>query len=128
MRGMERRQSSRQPVEIQTTLTVLGAADESEVELPARVEELSEQGARILVGQRLPTGACVKLVLEDCLYLGEVAYCRESAAGYQAGLILEHAIHSLSDLQWLMRSLLAESVTPRRDCESRPGWRSRVRR
>ncbi|WP_394766707.1 PilZ domain-containing protein [uncultured Paludibaculum sp.] len=122
---MERRLSPRWAVDLDTTVTLLG---DSELELPARVQDLSVQGARILLERPLPAGTCVKLVLEDCLYLGEVAYCRQLEEGFQAGLVLEHAIHSLSDLHSLMQSPLAQSATPHRDYESRQGRRSTARR
>lgn len=124
MPAMDRRLSPRLPVDLQTTLTILGdSGGEDAVELPVRVENVSGNGAQIRLLWRLPVSACVKLVLEDSLYLGEVAYCHESDEGYQAGLVLEHAVHSLHGLQNLMRSLQAESVTRHRDCESRPGLR-----
>ncbi|MGJ5816902.1 PilZ domain-containing protein [Paludibaculum fermentans] len=122
---MERRQSTRVPVELRTTLTVLGEAD---LNIAAEVLDLSGNGARVLLDRKLPMGACVKLVLEDCLYLGEVAYCRQVDGGYQAGLTLEHAVHALNDLHWLMQSLLAETVSSTRGFESRPEPRSKARR
>ncbi|QOY90399.1 PilZ domain-containing protein [Paludibaculum fermentans] len=125
MAGMERRQSPRLAVAIKTTLTVLGEAD---VNVAAEVQNLSGNGAKVLIDRKLPTGACVKLVLEDCLYLGEVAYCRQVDGGFQAGLVLEHAVHALNDLHWLMQSLLAESVSSTRGFESRPEPKSKARR
>lgn len=97
------------------------------MELAARVQDLSGNGARVLIERRLPTGACVKLVLEDNLYLGEVAYCREVEGGFQAGLVLKHVLHALNDLHWLMQSLLAETVNSRRGFEFRPEPKSKVR-
>ncbi|MGC4052605.1 MAG: PilZ domain-containing protein [Paludibaculum sp.] len=122
---MERRQSPRYPVDFETVLTVLG---ESGPELSVRVQDLSGNGARVLAGRRLPTGMCVKLVLEDDLYLGEVAYCREVEGGFQAGLVLKHVVHALNDLHWLMQSLLADNVNSRRDFEFRPEPKSKARR
>lgn len=124
MTGMERRRSQRQPVDLLAALTVLG--DSGEI-LTARVQDLSGRGARVLIERSLPAGACVELVLEDSLYLGEVIYCREVEGGFQAGLDLEHALYALNDLHRLMQSPLAETVNSRRDFEFRPEPKSKVR-
>jgi hypothetical protein len=124
MTGMERRSSQRQPVDLLAALTVLG--DSGEI-LTARVQDLSGRGARVLIERSLPAGACVELVLEDSLYLGEVIYCREVEGGFQAGLDLEHALYALNDLHRLMQSPLAETVNSRRDFEFRPEPKSKVR-
>ena len=43
-------------------------------------------------------GSPVKIELEDCLFLGEVIYCRADEASFFVGVELEQALYGLSEL------------------------------
>ncbi len=107
---MERRQEPRiiakVTAQVTATLTLLTpAAPEQEVV----VVDFSGRGACIALDTRLASGTCIQLQLDDCLYLGEVTYCREAAGRYQAGLFFEQSISHIGDIERLMQALLADS-------------------
>ncbi len=100
---MERRAHPRVPVRIPAKLTVLSDPWQ---EFDVQVEEISGKGARVLLQERLPVNAVVKLVVDDDLFLGEVCHCQADAKGFSVGVSLDCALVSLSSIRALMHALM----------------------
>jgi hypothetical protein len=59
--------------------------------------------------QRVAPGSALKINLPDGILLGEVIYCRAQADGWYAGVELEHALFSLTELADALRGFTGES-------------------
>jgi hypothetical protein len=46
----------------------------------------------VLLASEAPVGTLVKVETGDCLFLGEICYCRPCGQAWAAGMILEHAL------------------------------------
>ena len=80
--------------------------------------EISGRGLRLALPMDVSPGVAVRVDLGDSLLLGEVCHHSSTPQGFVVGLVLEHSLTGLNELENLRRTLLAESAT-----ESAPGSR-----
>jgi len=76
-------------------ITVFGEPD---IRLPARVKNVSTRGIGLELQGPVAVGSPVKIEVEDCLFLGEVIYCRQDEASFFVGVELEQALYGLAEL------------------------------
>jgi len=76
-------------------ITLFGEPD---IRLPARVKNVSTRGIGLELEGPVAIGSPVKIELDDCLFLGEVIYCRQDEASFFVGVELEQALCGLSEL------------------------------
>ena len=76
-------------------ITLFGEPD---IRLPARVKNVSTRGIGLELEGPVAIGSPVKIELEDCLFLGEVIYCRQDEASFFVGVELEQALYGLTEL------------------------------
>jgi len=93
---MNQRREQRIEANQSVRITILG---EPEVQLPARIKNVSVRGVGLELQYRIAAGAAIKIELKDGLLLGEIIFCREDAESYYAGVELEHALFGLTELQ-----------------------------
>ena len=86
-------------------ITLFGEPD---IRLSARVKNVSTRGIGLELQGPVAIGSPVKIELDDCLFLGEVIYCRQDAASFFVGVELEQALYGLTELA---RELGASSDT-----------------
>lgn len=79
--------------------------------------EISGRGLRLALPVDVSPGVAVRVDLGDSLLLGEVCHHASTPQGFIVGLVLEHSLTGLHQLENLRRTLL-ESAT-----ESAPGSR-----
>ena len=91
-----------QPVEV----VVFGLPD---LHVQGRIHNASGRGLSLRLGQRLAPGTVLKINLPNSLLLGEVIYCREEGNEWCAGVELEHALFSLSELAEVLRGFSEET-------------------
>jgi hypothetical protein len=87
-------------------ITLFGEPD---IRLHARVKNVSPRGIGLELEGPVAIGIPVKIELEDCLFLGEVIYCRQDEASFFVGVELEQALYGLTELA---RALGAFSDSP----------------
>ena len=109
---MDRRQSSRQPVEEVVILTSLTFAPEAQAPTPcpARIVERSAFGLKIETFAPIAPSTLVRLDLADSLLLGEVAWCARVNDQYQIGLKIEESLQHVGDLSSRVSSLLGSDA------------------
>jgi hypothetical protein len=100
----EARFSIDQPVEV----VVFGSPD---LHLSGKIHNASGRGIGLQLEQRLPPGTTLKINLADSILLGEVIYCRAKADCWYAGIELEHALFSLSELAEALRGFGEEPLS-----------------
>ena len=76
-------------------ITLFGEPD---IRLPARVKNVSTRGIGLELEGPVAIGSPVKIELDDCLFLGEVIYCRQDETSFFVGVELEQALCGLSEL------------------------------
>jgi hypothetical protein len=76
-------------------ITLFGEPD---IQLYARIRNLSAHGIGLELLCPVATGAALKINLEDWLILGEVIFCRADKASYYVGVELEQALCGLAEL------------------------------
>ncbi|MBI4892606.1 MAG: PilZ domain-containing protein [Acidobacteria bacterium] len=109
---MDRRETSRVPVRLPGSLTVLAPGAHNSKQdraVPVVVKSISGNGASLFLNEPLRPGALVKLIVEDDLFLGEVVHSGPGEGGYHVGLHLDCALASLSGIRNLMLALFREA-------------------
>ena len=79
-----------------------------DIQLPARVKNVSGRGLGLELDGPVATGSALKLVLDDTLLLGEVMYCRKDEASYYIGVELEQTLAGLAELGIAVQGFNAE--------------------
>jgi hypothetical protein len=80
---MNQRRQPRLESDQSVWITLFG---EPEIRLPARVKNVSTRGMGLELQGPVAIGSPVKIEVEDCLFLGEVIYCREDEASFYVGV------------------------------------------
>lgn len=105
-RSVERRSEVRLNVDRPVRVTGLGACP---VHCTGTVRNLSGRGMRLTVPQAIPLGTAVRVDADNVMFLGEICYCVPESSGYSVGLMLEHILTGLDELQRLNRGLFGDS-------------------
>ena len=66
--------------------------------LQAEIQDLSEGGAQILLGEALCVTSLLKIEYADKLLLGEVVYCRQKHAGWLLGIRVGQLCYSRPEI------------------------------
>ena len=103
---MERRSELR--FEIDRPVRVTGL-DASPVRCNGTVRNLSGRGMRLTVPEAIHPGATVRVDADNIMFLGEISYCVPESPGYSVGLMVEHILTGLDELQRLNRGLFGDS-------------------
>jgi len=90
-------------------ITLFGEPD---IRLPARVKNVSTRGIGLELEGPVAIGNPVKIELDDCLFLGEVIYCRQDEASFFVGVELEQALYGLSELARALGAFPDSSSSP----------------
>jgi hypothetical protein len=91
-------------------LTVLG---ERERTMEARMGPVYGASVRLLVDERVPTSAPVRVDVEDGLMLGETCYSAAVEGGYLVGLVLDQSLSGAASLMKLMDRLMGPELARR---------------
>ena len=86
-------------------ITLFGEPD---IQLRARIKNVSGRGLGLELDGPVATGAAVKLELDDTLLLGEVIYCRKDPSSYYIGVEIEQSLAGLADLGIAVRAFNAD--------------------
>jgi hypothetical protein len=73
------------------------------------VRNLSGRGMRLSVPQAIPPGTAVRVDADNIMFLGEISYCVPENPGYSVGLMVEHILTGLDELERLNRVLFGDS-------------------
>jgi hypothetical protein len=92
---MNQRREPRFETDQSIWITLFGEPD---IQLPARVKNVSARGIGLELQGPVAIGAALKIDLPDGLVLGEVIYCREDVGCFYVGVELEQALCGLVDL------------------------------
>ena len=83
----ERRRSPRAPANDPALIKLIHpSVSES---LPARVLDVSKDGLKVEVSQRLEAGMTVQIILERSIAIAEVRYCIRAGEAYYAGVSIQ---------------------------------------
>jgi hypothetical protein len=85
----DRRESARIPAAAEAKLLVLGGQERA---IHCRIENVSDRGCRLTVGEPIRMGAAVVIVVDQHWLMGEVVYCQMLLEGYALGLQLEQQL------------------------------------
>ncbi len=80
--------------------------------MPARLENLSARGMRLITNQPLPVNSPVRVDLNRSVLLGEVCYVQPLGKGFAIGLVLSEVLHEVPELQPLVAAILGEDKQP----------------
>ena len=116
MLSMNQRQEPRFETAEPLWITLLGEPD---IELPARVRNVSARGIGLELRGPVAAGTALKITLDDAIVLGEVIYCRQDddAASFYVGVVLEQALCGLGELSHALRAF---SDSPSRPQQADP--------
>jgi hypothetical protein len=90
-------------------ITLFGEPD---IRLAARVKNVSTRGVGLELEGPVAIGSPVKIEIEDCLFLGEVIYCRQDETSFFVGLELEQALYGLTELARALGAFPDSSSSP----------------
>jgi PilZ domain len=82
--------------------------DACPVRCTGTVRNLSGRGMRLTVPQAIPPGTAVRVDADNVMFLGEICYCVPEGSGYSVGLMLEHILTKLDELERLNQSLFGD--------------------
>ena len=119
---MKQRRDPRFVADQSVWITLFGEPD---IQLPARVKNVSGRGLGLELDGPVAAGAALKLELDDTLILGEVIYCRQQGETYYIGVEIEQTLANLADLSAAVRSFNAELASDPADA---PADKDRRRR
>jgi hypothetical protein len=102
---MNQRREARFQIDQAVEVVVFGSPDQH---MQGNIHNASGRGIGLRLTQPLAAGATLKINLPDSILLGEVIYCREEAEGWYAGIELEHALFSLTELAATLRGFADE--------------------
>jgi hypothetical protein len=100
MLSMKQRREPRFETAESICITIFGEPD---IQLPARVRNVSARGIGIELQGPVAVGAALKIEIDDTLLLGEVIYCRQDEACFYVGVELEHSLCGLEALAQNLR-------------------------
>ena len=114
---MDRRREPRFETGQEAQITLL---DEQPATMPARLENLSARGMRLITNQPLPVNSPVRVDLNRSVLLGEVCYVQPLGKGFAIGLVLSEVLHEVPELQPLVAVILGEDKQPAETPTPRP--------
>ncbi len=100
-------------VEVDEPVEVTRLGEENATPFPGWIQNLSQAGMGLRVGQPVAIEAPLKIEWGRMMVLGEVAYCRPSGSDYLVGVELAHTIFDTEELARLANRLLDEESSPR---------------
>ena len=100
--SLDQRQAERHRINQSALVTVVGTPGQV---LPGEIQNVSESGTQIRLGQALPPFTLVRIEYDDNLLLGEVVYCRQDQSAWLLGLRVEHNLSGLTALARAMQAL-----------------------
>lgn len=103
---MDRRHDPRFETSQEATITLLG---DHPVSLPARVENLSGRGMRVIVDRKLLVSSPVRVDLNHSILLGEVCYVEQDGDRFAVGLVLDQVLHETPELKALIAAISDEA-------------------
>jgi len=83
---------------------------ESRERLPARVRNASGRGLGLIMSRPVPSGAPLRIELDDAMVLGEAIYCRDEPDGFFVGIELDQMLVGLTELNRKLAAWEAEST------------------
>jgi hypothetical protein len=86
-------------------ITLFGEPD---IQLPARIKNVSGRGIGLELDGPVAAGAPLKLELDDTLILGEVIFCRQDKSSYYVGVEISQKLSGLAELGNIVRSFNEE--------------------
>jgi len=93
------------------------------------VRNLSGRGMRLTVPQAISPGTAIRVDAENIMFLGDVCYCVPENPGFSVGLIVEHVLTGLDELERLNRGLFGEpdrdGTTPEKNVSPPPVYSHR---
>ena len=105
MSNMKDRRDPRFDASETVWITIFGEPD---IQLPARVKNVSGRGIGLELDGPVAPGSALKLELDDHLLLGEVIYCRQDGEAYYVGVELEQVLAGLAALGIAVRGFEEE--------------------
>jgi hypothetical protein len=72
--------------------------------------DLSGRGMRLVLDEPVASDTPLRIDAGDRLYLGEVAYCRQTESGWNVGVEIEQSFQDTRQLEMLRRSLQCENT------------------
>lgn len=102
---MERRSELRFEIDRPVRVTEL---ESPPISWTGTVRNLSGRGMRLTVPQAISPGTAIRVDADNIMFLGDVCYCVPENPGYSVGLIVEHIVTGLDELERLNRSLFGE--------------------
>jgi hypothetical protein len=106
---MNQRREPRLKSDQSVWITLFGEPD---IRLPAHVKNVSARGLGLELQGPVATGSPLKIEVEDCLFLGEVIYCRADEASFYVGVELEQALYGLTELARALGAFSDSSSSP----------------
>ena len=104
---MERRSEPRFAAGQTVRLIVLGRnGNTADRHLQAELTDVSGNGVRLRVAERVAVGDAVRLDIDDNAILGEVCHCSEWGNSFTCGVEVDQILSHVSDLARLMDALL----------------------
>ena len=111
----ERRREYRVPTKEPVLITLLGPPGGPPMQ--STITDLSGSGLKVLSPRPLPCGALVRVEGPNRLMLGEVLRSLPEGDSFIIGIMVKHALHSLTDLERLNRELLNSTRKTERGAE-----------
>ncbi len=102
---MDRRSEVRFEIDRPVRVTEL---DSQPIRWTGTVRNLSGRGMRLTVPQAISPGTAIRVDADNIMFLGEVCYCVAESPGYSIGLMVEHILTGLDELEHLNRGLFGE--------------------
>ena len=106
---MNQRREPRFQIDQNLWITVFGEPD---INLPARIKNVSARGIGLELQGPLATGSALKMEIDDSLLLGEVIYSRDDGGSFYIGVEFEHALYGLGDLAQVVRDYSESTLSP----------------
>jgi len=102
---VERRSEVRFEVDRPVRITEL---DAQPLRWTGTVRNLSGRGMQLTAPQAIRPGTAIRVDAENIMFLGEVCYCVPETGGYCVGLMVEHILTGLDELERLNQGLFGE--------------------
>jgi hypothetical protein len=110
---MDQRREPRFQADQPVVVTIL---TEPPVRMAARVKNASGRGLGLVSPQPIPSGAAIRIEIDDAVVLGESIYCRSQQGSHLVGVELDQVLVGLTELGRKLEALMhpgPERVLPR---------------
>jgi hypothetical protein len=92
---------------------------EPEESVIVRIDEISGNHLVIATNTMVPSGAPLKIELDDCILLGEVYRCESEGNCFKVGVELKQALTAVTDLAKLVARVMGEAMPEQKKQELR---------